>query len=165
VRLSPLGTSATNRATVPASDDRWWWWWMWSSQWNENRQGKSKYSEKSCPSVTWAAAWEAGDHSSGGYLSYGTAKCSGKYLLKPLWSVTWMLLVSSAKQGHIFLKVPLQQKIVRFEIWRFRWPYYRAPTPNLFIRGSSRYDLTFLWVWGPVLSWNQILNVFSRLWH
>jgi hypothetical protein len=28
VRLSPLGTSATNWSIVPAPDDRWWW--MWS---------------------------------------------------------------------------------------------------------------------------------------
>jgi hypothetical protein len=44
VRLSPLGTSAT----VPAPDDRW----EWSSRWNENCQGKLKYSEKICLSAT-----------------------------------------------------------------------------------------------------------------
>jgi hypothetical protein len=49
VRLSPLGTSATVWPIVPAPDDRWW---MWSSRWNENWQGKPKYSEKTCPSVT-----------------------------------------------------------------------------------------------------------------
>jgi hypothetical protein len=31
---------------VPAPDDRWWW------LWNEDRQGKPKYSEKTCPSAT-----------------------------------------------------------------------------------------------------------------
>jgi hypothetical protein len=36
VRLSPLGTSATNWPIVPASDDRWW---VWCSRWNENWQG------------------------------------------------------------------------------------------------------------------------------
>jgi hypothetical protein len=30
-------------------DDRWW---VWSSRWNENWQGKPKYSEKTCPSTT-----------------------------------------------------------------------------------------------------------------
>jgi hypothetical protein len=49
VRLSPLGTSATNWPIVPAPDGRWW---VWSSRWNENLQGKSKYSEKTCPSCT-----------------------------------------------------------------------------------------------------------------
>jgi hypothetical protein len=34
---------------APASDDDGWW--VWSSRWNENWQGKPKYSEKSCPSV------------------------------------------------------------------------------------------------------------------
>jgi hypothetical protein len=50
-RLTPLRTSATNWPIVPAPDDRWWWW-MWSSRRNENWQGKPKYSEKLCPSVT-----------------------------------------------------------------------------------------------------------------
>jgi hypothetical protein len=35
---------------VPAPDDRWWW--LWSSPWNEDWQGKPKYSEKNCPSAT-----------------------------------------------------------------------------------------------------------------
>jgi hypothetical protein len=35
---------------VPAPDDRWWW--LWSSRWNEDLQGKPKYSEKTCPSAT-----------------------------------------------------------------------------------------------------------------
>jgi hypothetical protein len=43
------GTSATNWAIVPAPGYRWW---MWSSRWNENWQGKPKYSEKSYPSAT-----------------------------------------------------------------------------------------------------------------
>jgi hypothetical protein len=43
VRLSPLGTSATNWPIVPAPDDRWW---VWSSRWNENWRGKPKYSKK-----------------------------------------------------------------------------------------------------------------------
>jgi hypothetical protein len=48
VRLSPLGTSATNCPIVPAPDGRLW---MWSSRWNQNWQGKPKYSEKTCPST------------------------------------------------------------------------------------------------------------------
>jgi hypothetical protein len=35
---------------VPAPDDRWWW--LWRNWWNENWQGKPKYSEKTCSSVT-----------------------------------------------------------------------------------------------------------------
>jgi hypothetical protein len=42
-------TSATNWPIVPAQDNIWWW--MWSSWWNENWQGKQKYSEKTCPSA------------------------------------------------------------------------------------------------------------------
>jgi hypothetical protein len=34
---------------VPAPDDRRW---VWSSRWNENREGKPKYSEKTCLSAT-----------------------------------------------------------------------------------------------------------------
>jgi hypothetical protein len=50
VKLSPIGTSVTIWPAVLAPDDRWWW--MWSSRWNENLQGKPKYSEKTCPSTT-----------------------------------------------------------------------------------------------------------------
>jgi hypothetical protein len=35
---------------VPAPDGRWWW--LWRNWWNENLQGKSKYSEKTCSSAT-----------------------------------------------------------------------------------------------------------------
>jgi hypothetical protein len=49
LRLRPLGTSATIWPIVPAPDDRWW---VWSSRWNENWQGKPKYSEKTYPSAT-----------------------------------------------------------------------------------------------------------------
>jgi hypothetical protein len=38
---------------VPAPDDRWGW--LWSNWWNENWQGKPKYSEKTCPSATLSA--------------------------------------------------------------------------------------------------------------
>jgi hypothetical protein len=51
VRLSPLGTSATNCPIVPARDNRWWWW-VWSCRWNKNWQGKPKYSEKTCSNAT-----------------------------------------------------------------------------------------------------------------
>jgi hypothetical protein len=48
LRLGPLDTSVTNWPIVPAPDDRW----VWSSRYNENLQGKPKYSEKTFPSVT-----------------------------------------------------------------------------------------------------------------
>jgi hypothetical protein len=35
---------------VRAPDDRWGW--LWSNWWNEDWQGKPKYSEKTCPSAT-----------------------------------------------------------------------------------------------------------------
>jgi hypothetical protein len=35
---------------VPAPDDRWWW--LWRNWWNEDWQGKPKYSEETCPSAT-----------------------------------------------------------------------------------------------------------------
>jgi hypothetical protein len=50
VKLSVLGTLITNWPIVPAPDDRRWW--ICSSRWNENWRGKSKYSEKTCPSTT-----------------------------------------------------------------------------------------------------------------
>jgi hypothetical protein len=35
---------------VPAPDDRWGW--LWRNWWNEDWQGKPKYSEETCPSAT-----------------------------------------------------------------------------------------------------------------
>jgi hypothetical protein len=49
VILGPLGTSATIWPILAAPDDRWW---TWSSRWNENWQGKPKYSDKICPGDT-----------------------------------------------------------------------------------------------------------------
>jgi hypothetical protein len=36
---------------VPARYDRWWW--LWRNWWNEDWQGKPKFSEKTCPSATF----------------------------------------------------------------------------------------------------------------
>jgi hypothetical protein len=82
VRLSSLGTSATNWPIVPAPDDRRW---VCSSRWNENWQGKSKYSEKTCPSATlstknptWPDLGSNPDRRCGkpgtNHLTYGTVK-------------------------------------------------------------------------------------------
>jgi hypothetical protein len=78
VRLSPLGTSATNWPIVPAPDDRWWWW-MWSNWWNENWQGKPKYSEKTYPSATSSTTDPT-------WLDLGSnlGRCGGKPAANPL---------------------------------------------------------------------------------
>jgi hypothetical protein len=67
---------------VPATDHRWWW--LWGSWWNEDWQGKPKYSEKTCPSATLSTTnptWiDLGSNpgrrcgkSATNRLSYGTA--------------------------------------------------------------------------------------------
>jgi hypothetical protein len=77
MRLSLLGTFATIWPIVPAPDDRWWW--MWRSRWDENWQGKPKYSEKTCPSVTLSTinptCPDLGSKPATNRLSYGTAFC------------------------------------------------------------------------------------------
>jgi hypothetical protein len=45
VRLSPFCTSATDWFLVVATDDNW----IWTIWWNDNWQGKNKYSEKPAP--------------------------------------------------------------------------------------------------------------------
>jgi hypothetical protein len=49
-RGGTLRTAATYWPIVSAPDDRWWW--LWRNWWNEDWQGKPKYSEKTCPNVT-----------------------------------------------------------------------------------------------------------------
>jgi hypothetical protein len=77
--LSPLGASATNWPIVSAPDDRW----VWSAWWNENWQGKPKYSAKTCPNSTLSITsptstdLESNSGHRGGkpttnHLSYGT---------------------------------------------------------------------------------------------
>jgi hypothetical protein len=63
---------------VPAPDDRWWW--LWRNWWNEDWQGKLKYSEKTCPSATLSTTnpiWLDPGHRCGkpatNRLSYGAA--------------------------------------------------------------------------------------------
>jgi hypothetical protein len=67
---------------VLAPDDRWWW--MWSNRWNEDWQGKLKYSEKTCPNANLSTTNPAGPDPGSNQgrcgrnpatnrLSYGTA--------------------------------------------------------------------------------------------
>jgi hypothetical protein len=92
VRLSPLGTSATNWPIVPAPDDRWWW--VWNNWWNCNWHGRPKYSEQTCRSANLSSTnptlYDLGSNPGrrGGKpatnrLSYGTALiyCSGPVVL------------------------------------------------------------------------------------
>jgi hypothetical protein len=64
---------------VPAPDDRWGW--LWSYWWNEDWQGKPKYSEKTCPSTNpnWPDPGSNPGRSGGkpatNRLSYGAATC------------------------------------------------------------------------------------------
>jgi hypothetical protein len=82
VRLSPLGKSGTIWPIVPAPDAISWW--VWSSRWNENRQEKPKYSEKtwqsatlSTTNLTWPDMGSNPGHGGGkratNRLGYGTA--------------------------------------------------------------------------------------------
>jgi hypothetical protein len=81
VRLSPLGTSATDWLIVRAPDDRWWRW-MWNSRWNENWQGKPSATSSST-NPTWPDMCSNWDGCRGkpatNRRSYGTAymKCFG----------------------------------------------------------------------------------------
>jgi hypothetical protein len=73
---------------VPAPDDRWWW--LWCNWWNEDWQGKLKYSEKTCPSATLSTknptrpdpgsnSGRCGGKPASNRLSYGVA--SGKNIM------------------------------------------------------------------------------------
>jgi hypothetical protein len=104
VRLSRLGTAATNWPIVPAPDDRWWW--LWSSWWNEDRRGIPKYSEKTCPSVTLSntnPTWPdlgsnpnlRGGKPATNHLSYGAAVQNKIRWLKRqgIWRLFWRFAV------------------------------------------------------------------------
>jgi hypothetical protein len=75
------------------------WWWLWSSWWNEDSQGKPKYSEKTCPSATlsttnstWPDLWSnpgrRGGKSATNRLSYGTPFVHSWFFTHSVWNVT-----------------------------------------------------------------------------
>jgi hypothetical protein len=72
VRLSPLGTSATNWPIVPAPDCRRWMWSRWNGKW----QGKPKYSEETCLNASLSTTnptWpDLGWKPATNRMSYGT---------------------------------------------------------------------------------------------
>jgi hypothetical protein len=105
VRLSSLDMSATTWSIVPIPGDIW----VWSRRWNENWQGKPKYSEITCPSTTlpikhptWPDLESTPGRNGGKWatngLSYGTASRMGilpPYCLHtpmecPLWLSCWV---------------------------------------------------------------------------
>jgi hypothetical protein len=91
-------------AYCTAPDDRWGW--LWSNWWNEDWQGKPKYSEKTCPSAilsttnpTWpdpgANPGRRGGKSATNRLSYGAAmnrEISGHIeIYRRLYNISFML--------------------------------------------------------------------------
>jgi hypothetical protein len=79
---------------LPAPDDRWWW--LWSNCWNEDWQGKPKYSEKTCPNATlsttnstWPDLVLNSGCCSGKPVTNSLTYCatSGYEVLTPLWKV------------------------------------------------------------------------------
>jgi hypothetical protein len=88
-------------AYCTAPDD--WWRWLWSNWWNEDLQGKPKYSEKTCPSAilsttnpTWpdpgANPGRRGGKPATNPLSYGAAKLLLMLLLPIKFSTSWQVL-------------------------------------------------------------------------
>jgi hypothetical protein len=87
VQMGPLGTSVTECPIVPGPG--WLWWWrIW---WNEDWQGKPKYSEKICPSATLSTTnptWPdpganpgcRGGKPATNRLSYGATKAYSYYV-------------------------------------------------------------------------------------
>jgi hypothetical protein len=69
VRLSPLGTSATNWSVIPAPDDIWW---MWRSRWNENWQGRLPLRPPQIQHDLGSNPGRCGAEPASNYLSYAT---------------------------------------------------------------------------------------------
>jgi hypothetical protein len=89
---------------VPAPDDRWRW--LWSNWWNEDWQGKPKYSEKTCPTATLSTTnptWPDPGSNPGrrgwkpttNRLSYGAALCF-MLLHRNIGRVHWILFTNTS---------------------------------------------------------------------
>jgi hypothetical protein len=90
VRLSPLSYCGYHWPIIPSPDDRWWW--LWSNWWNEDWQGKPKYSEKTCliatlstTNLTWPDLGSKPDRRSGKPVT-NRLSCSTDFV-----SVTWFV--------------------------------------------------------------------------
>jgi hypothetical protein len=114
VRLSLFGTPATSRLFVPSPDDRW----VWSSRQNVNRQGKLKYSEKTCPSANLSTTnptspnlgsnpGRCGGKPATKGLSYGMAKSWHYCSSKLYWSVGFEVLTAVVMKSTVFWDITL----------------------------------------------------------
>jgi hypothetical protein len=126
---------------VPAPDDGRWW--LWSSLWNEDWQGKPKYSEKTCLSATLSTTnptWpdlgsnpgRRGWKPATNRLSYGTANTNvSRISLSPANASSEYIHPSCTAEGWALM--PASSR------WR---------TPLVWV--SSDYDLpasSTLWLW------------------
>jgi hypothetical protein len=92
VGLSPLGTAATTGLLrqLQMIDDGW----MRSSRWNENWQGKPKYSEKTCPSTTLSTTnpiWQ--DSGSTGAVTVGSQRLTAWDMVRSTRLLTPLLCI------------------------------------------------------------------------
>jgi hypothetical protein len=136
VRLSSPGTSATIcPIIIPALDDRWWW--VWSSRWNENWQGKPKYSEKTCPSAalcTTNPIWSDLGSNPGRHggkpatnLSYGTAIFFALTYRQTYLFGMFFFMVFMFSAYKLTSSAPIRRLYFLLDI-RFLQPYFGPPT-------------------------------------
>jgi hypothetical protein len=103
---------------VPAPDDRWGW--LWKNWWNENWQGKPKYSEKTCPTnPTWLNLGlnpgRRGGKPATNRLSYGPA-ISRICILDDLRYIEFNLEKSHIYYSHKFYFIIVEYKFISYEI-------------------------------------------------
>jgi hypothetical protein len=112
-------------------------WWMWSSPWNENWQGKPKYSEKTCPSATSSTTnppWTDLGSNSGSrrekpatnHLSYGTAcsivtpqySCSGGVWIQLFWELHTFLYLKCELYVYTILRL---EDNIKMDLRKLGW--------------------------------------------
>jgi hypothetical protein len=126
---------------VPAPDDRWWW--LWRNWWNEDWQGRPKYSAKTCPSAalsTTNPAWlgRRGGKPATNRFSYGAVTNVALEF--------WLSFIFLGSQG---LKAPFISTLPRFGRFEietqkhFHSAYNAASAHTHLASASSRWPLTF----------------------
>jgi hypothetical protein len=102
-------------AYCTAPDDKWGW--LWSNWWNENWQGKPKYSEKTCPSAilsTTNPTWPDPGANPG--------RRGGKRQLLTL-DITFFMFQRNV-QELVNLYFSSSHKLILTFIKRYRWQWY-----------------------------------------
>jgi hypothetical protein len=123
---------------VPAPDDKWGW--LWSNWWNEDWQGKPKYSEKTCPSATLSTTnptWPDPGLNPGRHGGKGATNRLG-YGAAPMNIIKSLLLMKGSSKFSSFRQVESKQTYLNWNITLCVCVYIYGPACTYYLLSRSQ---------------------------